>query len=242
MKKILFFFLFFFLQESYAQQKNIYVEYTSTVRDEEGLFKSNEMLRQLFEDAMKSKLRFGLIVNNYGSKFYNIEQLNGGMSPGTEGFALTAAGYLGMTYFIKDTLYSQSPMLGENIYHTEKAKEGWTLRNETKMISGFLCYKATNIYRVVNDLNPDDIKVFNHPVTAWYCPKLPYRHGPLGYGNLPGLILELQVRNVVYGVTKIDLKTNLNFDTKFLESAKILNEEELKKALDKMNDFEPQRP
>jgi GLPGLI family protein len=91
--------------------------------------------------------------------------------------------------------------------------------------------KATSNFKVVNKE-----KIFNHPVIAWYCPSIPYSFGPNGYSGLPGLILELQVRNVVYGATQIELNTTETFeiDTKKM---KILNEQEYKEALDKMNDF-----
>ena len=72
--------------------------------------------------------------------------------------------------------------------------------NESKEIEGFWCYKATSTKVVVNRKG-----TFRFPIIAWYCPKIPFSFGPNGYGNLPGLILELQVRNVVYGVKKIDL-------------------------------------
>jgi GLPGLI family protein len=69
-----------------------------------------------------------------------------------------------------------------------------------KEIEGFLCYKATSTNIVINQKG-----TFRFPIIAWYCPKIPLSFGPNGYGNLPGLILELQVRNVMYGVKKIDL-------------------------------------
>jgi GLPGLI family protein len=100
------------------------------------------------------------------------------------------------------------------------------------LIDNYLCYKATNIFTVNNGE-----KIFNHPVIAWYCPKLPYPYGPIGYGNLPGLILELQVRNVVYGAKSIQINSNLRFDSKSLDKIKVLNEKELEAAYNNLNDF-----
>ena len=105
-------------------------------------------------------------------------------------------------------------------------KSNWQLHDETKFIGDYLCYKATNVYRVENE-----VRVFNHPVVAWYCPKLPYNYGPNGYSNLPGLILELQERNVVFGATKIDLDSDLDFDAEFLKTVKTISEEDLNKKL-----------
>jgi GLPGLI family protein len=75
----------------------------------------------------------------------------------------------------------------------------WELHDETKVIGDFTCFKATTFYTVTN---PDG-KVFNHDFTAWYTPQLPYKFGPAGFGNLPGLIIELQDKNAIYGVDKI---------------------------------------
>ncbi len=47
---------------------------------------------------------------------------------------------------------------------------------------------------------------FRFPIIAWYCPQIPLSYGPNGYGALPGLILKLQVRNILFGVKTIDLQ------------------------------------
>ena len=65
---------------------------------------------------------------------------------------------------------------------------------------------------------------FNHPVVAWFCPDLPYSFGPNGYCGLPGLILELQIRNGVYGVKRIDFNTKDSFDMRELKGIKIISQ------------------
>lgn len=75
---------------------------------------------------------------------------------------------------------------------------GWVLHNETKLIDNYLCYKATTTYQIKNTA-----KTATFPVTAWYCPKIPYGFGPKGYGLLPGLILELQERNILFGAYQV---------------------------------------
>ncbi|RLD60552.1 MAG: GLPGLI family protein, partial [Bacteroidetes bacterium] len=57
----------------------------------------------------------------------------------------------------------------------------WKLTNETKIILGYTCYKATHNREGGNPVI----------VTAWYCPEIPYQFGPKGYAGLPGLILEI---------------------------------------------------
>jgi GLPGLI family protein len=88
-------------------------------------------------------------------------------------------------YIIKDTLLTN-----------------WNITNETKKINNYTCYKATAKYKIINPKG-----VFYHPVIAWFCPEIPLQHGPRGFGGLPGLILELQYREIVFGATLIE-KTN----------------------------------
>ncbi|QSW90949.1 GLPGLI family protein [Flavobacterium endoglycinae] len=110
-----------------------------------------------------------------------------------------AAGYMNEVYQYKDFSLCAVFGFGNYVLKTDAIKD-WVLENETKEIEGFLCYKATSTKKVNNGKGS-----FVFPIIAWYCPKIPVSFGPNGYGNLPGLILELQVRNVVYGVKKIDL-------------------------------------
>lgn len=75
----------------------------------------------------------------------------------------------------------------------------WELHDDTKTIGDYTCFKATTSYTTTNPKG----KVFKHNFTAWYTPQLPYKFGPAGYGNLPGLIIELQGDEFTYGVKKI---------------------------------------
>lgn len=215
-------------------QNNPYVEYKVQINDEENLFKDNDFLRDIFLKAIKndSKVNFGLLINSNSSKFYNLSSLNSEDSFDEEKIVLSFSNYSGIVFNYNDSIFKQSSLLGKNIYSKEPSKKKWELHNDTKLIDNYLCYKATTIYKVSNGE-----KIFNHPVTAWYCPALPYKFGPNGYGNLPGLILELQVRNVLFGITKIDLKTDIELDLSSLKKAKILTEEELEKKLIEFNNF-----
>lgn len=215
-------------------QNNLYVEYKVQINDEENLFKDNDFLRDIFLKAIKndSKVNFGLLINSNSSKFYNLSSLNSEESFDEEKIVLSFSNYSGIVFNCNDSIFKQSSLLGKNIYSKEASKKNWELHNDTKLIDNYLCYKATTIYKVSNG-----DKIFNHPVIAWYCPALPYKFGPNGYGNLPGLILELQVRNVLFGITKIDLKTDIELDLSSLKKAKILTEEELEKKLIEFNNF-----
>ena len=224
--------LLFSISINYAQKSNIYVEYKVTLNDD-GSFTKDKMFANEFLNAAKEahKLVFGLVANSDGSKFYQVDT---GIENSYEmGAAKMYARYLGIIYNLNDGVLKQIQFLGNDIYTKEGKTENWILSTETKLIDNHLCYKATNTDVVVNPKG-----TFRFPVTAWYCPKLPYNYGPLGYGNLPGLILELQVRNINYHSKKIDLSSNVEFNLKFLNKAKILTKEELTKRLDEFNNFE----
>lgn len=234
MKYLLTLFTVLILTITYSQKSNIYVEYNVIIKNEPELFKYSSIMRNMYENSMRDSnlITFGLIINKNGSKFLINKELQTDNTKGTVGFTLAMMGYSGIVYNIDDKLLIQNPLLGVNIYLETDLKSNWVLTGETKLIDNYLCYKATNIKKVTNK-----IKTFEHPVTAWYCPKLPYSYGPNGYGNLPGLVLELQIRNVVFGAKKIKLDSELDFDINSLKKIKKLNNEEIDKAYEKFNDF-----
>ncbi|WP_457618548.1 GLPGLI family protein [Lutibacter sp.] len=83
----------------------------------------------------------------------------------------------------------------------------WELFNETKIIGEFLCYKATTVKIVENR------KVFKKEVVAWYCPEIPVPYGPIGYGKLPGLIIELSIEGeATYLLNKIELNPTIKIE------------------------------
>jgi GLPGLI family protein len=110
--------------------------------------------------------------------------------------------------------FIDSPRLGKLIVNRQIIYE-WTLHNETKMIDGYTCYKATTpVMSLRNNFKSTDRKF---DITAWYAPEIPIGYGPVGYGGLPGLILELQF----YAQTFYAKKINLNLD-KTLEIDKLM--------------------
>ena len=59
---------------------------------------------------------------------------------------------------------------------------GWKLNSEQKKMLGYVCQKAT-------------MKRDSQTVEAWFAPQIPVPAGPAGYGQLPGLILEVSIDN-----------------------------------------------
>ncbi|NOR29336.1 MAG: GLPGLI family protein [Lutibacter sp.] len=97
----------------------------------------------------------------------------------------------------------------------------WNMHNETKKIGNYLCYKATTIYVVKNSKG-----TFNHPVEAWYTSEIPIGFGPIGYGGLPGLIVELSVQNIKYSISKVVLNPKKQVTIKKPSKGKVVSEEE----------------
>lgn len=236
MKKINILFIFLVVSlYSIAQGKNIKVHYGLVLYDSPYGDGSNEFFKKMFNNAKEDsrKLLFDLVVTEQGSKFSHHEILASDSSIKSLGFTLGMAMYTGKVYIIDNKVYEGIDILGEKVYCLEETTQNWKVTTETKQIGDYLCFKATNIYRVEYGL-----KVFNHPVTAWFCPKLPYPYGPNGYGNLPGLILELQVNNVVYGIKSIQFHDDLALELPDFSKCKILNEKQLDEALKKINGFD----
>jgi GLPGLI family protein len=226
-KKLLLFLFICLNQILFSQENIIEVEYGITILEEDNLFINNPTLKSLLERSILNAKNeaFTLLLKNSISKFYHKNILNADKSNYTPPLFVN---YSGKVYSIRDSVFRQSSILGENIYVKNKQKENWTITTETKLIDNYKCYKATNIYQVIS---PN--KVFNHPVIAWFCPDLPYKYGPNGYNNLPGLILELQERNAVYGVRKINFNSEENFSLKELQNIKIITETEKDEILEK---------
>ncbi len=87
--------------------------------------------------------------------------------------------YSGELYLIKDTLIND-----------------WKISNKTKLIGKYKCYKATKkLYK-------------NQIITAWFTPVIPVPFGPVGYGGLPGLILEINYLNNSLILKNIKFKNN----------------------------------
>lgn len=82
----------------------------------------------------------------------------------------------------------------------------WNITAETKKIENFTCYKATQEITIINGAKNIDgsAKISKKTIIAWFSPEIPYSFGPSGYGGLPGLILELQDENKLFGLQKLE--------------------------------------
>ena len=96
--------------------------------------------------------------------------------------------------FIKKNSIVECRILGK-CFLIEQPKPIWKISQESKIIGGYLCYKAE--YQ-----NP--LYKYKKPI-AWFTPKIPVSYGPKFFTSLPGLILELEDNTVTFTAIKIEL-------------------------------------
>jgi len=136
------------------------------------------------------------------------------------------------TYF---TNLSNSEQILQTYYEDRKynvgsevEKQDWKLTKEQKKIGKFLCYKAI-LDKSNTGLNEDTI--------AWYAPEIPVSYGPVDYvGNLPGLILELQLPIATYTAGKIELNPKKEVKIDWPQDIETITAEEYKKEGDKVKE------
>lgn len=80
----------------------------------------------------------------------------------------------------------------------------WEISKDQKRIGEYTCYKATTKKTSLNSQGE-----FITEIVAWFTTELPYSFGPIGYGGLPGLILELQDGVIKYRVNNINHVNNI---------------------------------
>ncbi|OAB28195.1 GLPGLI family protein [Flavobacterium fryxellicola] len=175
------------------------------------------------DDAL-TRLSYMLIVKDQKSHFYLESMLDFNEKP-----ARLARAFAGNAEFFKDeqrkTIIKKVDFSNEIFYVKLDSVAQWELLNEQKIINGYTCFKATREKLLrLKQSNP------LHIVEAWYCPAIPVRNGPKEFGDLPGLILELQDDKITYLASKIELNNNLKVTLKEVNH-KIISENEFYKII-----------
>jgi len=221
-------FSFIICISSYSQTNKQYakakVSYSVKTYIDKNL-KSYKFLQQNMPDmaakreSIASEFDFSLIFNDTTSIFYLEKKLFSDNSAAT--FALGDAGYSGRIKQQSNNYITENLQEDFGKFLVSRPYQNWELFEETKMVGDYLCFKATTSYTTTNPKG----KVFKHNFTAWYTPQLPYKFGPAGYGNLPGLIIELQGKRATYGVTKIKFYDDTEKKMPNLKRKKLISEE-----------------
>jgi GLPGLI family protein len=141
-----------------------------------------------FTDGNRVSFRFGMMGAD-DEVYYNFET----------GKRLDKRELSGKNYLVDDSI----------------SKLNWKLTDETKTISGFSVRKATAQRigtRMAMTMENGEMKRQALPdtasIVAWFTPQIPVPAGPEFQGQLPGLILELDINNgrTVYKATEISQK------------------------------------
>jgi GLPGLI family protein len=137
-------------------------------------------------------------------------------------YAIAGSGKVYYIDLITKKNYMQECDLLEKCYLIEQPKLEWQLTQQTKIIGGYVCYKAINS----NSKNKKQKPV------AWYTPQISASFGPKEYFGLPGLILELEEAAVVFKAKEIVLNPKENIEIEKMLGT-IITKEEYNKKLQK---------
>ena len=220
MKYLLFFFSI--LSSTFLfSQKSGTITYNFRILEDEK-FINNDVIGPYYLKAIEGAkhLKFELTFNDSISEFKLIKNMS--LDGQNLNEAIMNSRSRKEIYTFKNKIYRNNygSLFKENEFLIiDTLNQNWVFTNESKIIDGYTCYKATNEYIV------DNGKVFKHPVIAWFCPQIPIAIGPRGYGGLPGLILELQEWNSVFGVEKIVFSNDVK-EIILPKEGKIISEQE----------------
>lgn len=106
------------------------------------------------------------------------------------------------TYYDLNTMKcsDQKEFMGKKfLIESDLKSHTWKITGAQKEILGYACMEA----ELINPENKTD------KIKVWFCPSLPYSIGPMALGNLPGLILVVDVNEgtTVINAEKIELGT-----------------------------------
>lgn len=186
---------------SYSQITNGKIEYT--IKFEENEYPGLDF----YQEAIKGsgRVSYSLEFSNGEALFFVNSYLS--TDDNSTSLAISFGGVYSPIYCNLETnevLYNNNEnsllSIKEEFIIKKTINKDWNIQNESKIIDGYTCYKAVSSF-----VSTSPNGKAKYPVIAWFCPKIPVPLGPKGYGGLPGLILELQERHVVFGAKSIAL-------------------------------------
>ncbi|WP_405610617.1 GLPGLI family protein [Polaribacter sp. Asnod1-A03] len=171
----------------------------------------------------KDQISFELIFNNNSSYYKLIKKLNPDTDKGIDFAKLYTGGKEEIyTNKNKNLKIKKIDVFGDFFLVNSKFKENWKLTQETKKIGKYICFKAF----LVKEIKGFNNKKSNFITQVWYSPEIPANFGPKGYGNLPGLILELEQGGIIYYAQKIELNNKKNIVINPPKKGNIISEED----------------
>jgi GLPGLI family protein len=234
-KRVLF--LVLFINIAQAQDfhgRAIYVskQLNNVVFDVKGM--SDEKAKALNEEMSKMFEKTFILNFNKTESVYQQEQKLEELGSDNGNFGSDIEGELYKNIQTKRYLKTEE-FANKNYLISDSLKNyNWELKQETKKIGDYTCYKAVSILKVTKkeleeyetekekqsnnktsffDLEKPEDKI----TTVWYNPEIPVSQGPNKYWGLPGLIMEVNQKNLILLCTKVILNPK---DKKIIKAPK----------------------
>ena len=217
----------FYLNVNAQNEKTVYIKY-KTVK---AVSENNEELEPQFKKGLKmyvdavEDIEFELLANDSIAVFMKKEKLN---LENQNPLSKIIGNGIYYTNIKQKEKIKHIDMLGEkfNVLYPFNEYE-WKITSETKMISGFKCYKAITHKETYSKMR--DKTIITNP-EVWFTPEIPLRYGPFGLIGLPGLILEATLNGKVYyyaTIINLDYKENVRSKLEKPSKGKFVTEKEM---------------
>ena len=194
----------------------------------------NEKINKMFEKI------FVLNFNKAESIYQQEQKLKETGSRGST-FASELEGELYKNSQTKKYLKAEE-FANKNYIITDVLKNyNWDITQESKKIGGYTCYKAISITKVTKkELQEYEVEkakqsknktsFFNlekpkdKKITVWYNPEIPVSHGPNQYWGVPGLIMEVNEKNLIILCSKVILNPKDKKSIKAPKNGKVISQ------------------
>ncbi|MEE9406494.1 MAG: GLPGLI family protein [Polaribacter sp.] len=110
---------------------------------------------------------------------------------------------------------------------TDLKPKKWKITQESKIIGGYLCYKAIDIASTNKKMKP----------IAWFTPQIPVSFGPKEFNGLLGLVILVEKKRVTISASKIVLNHKKNLKINKPTKGKKETIEEYEKRVDSFMKF-----
>lgn len=232
------------LHQAQAQQKEGRVVYEQTMRGGKAVVNTNGESREIDRPAIVTKIEV-LFGNNQSLRKLLEEERPEAEMPGERGMVRMSFGGPGQgtvyNNFAESRTVEQLETFGQRyLISGAPDKLNWKLTGESKTILGVPCQKAVaeNIGKSFRmSVENGEMKRMEVPdtskIVAWFAPSIPVPAGPDYTGQLPGLILELDVKDGRSTITAVELSPKVNIAAiKEPKGGKKVTREEYRKEAD----------
>lgn len=218
--------LFIFSNYLFCQTLEVEYDYKITKKALEIVKKEHEndnFLKSLIIQAQKDIKNYPMdfLISNdgYSIDFSQSMQVDSEFQkfPISKSLALANVGLDIYTYNTQNTSYTTNNN-NKIVSHDLEKLSSWKITKEAKKILGHNCYKAY-FYTDIPELKRAALIM---PKYAWFTTEIPMQGGPTIFGNLPGLILELETKAAHFIATSIK-KTDKEVKKIDLNNEKIMS-------------------